>query len=177
MPTMPSHLSRRVSRPQDAFASQRSPLGSRRIRLGPLLAIVALLAPTAVSHAQGTAPPPIGEQAAPAPAQTAPAQPAPATAPVPPASAPAPAATAPVEPLGTPPPAGAVPATMTVPAAQPPIDEAQGSILATPEPEPAFYETWWFWTGVAAVAITTAIVLTTTAPQPPKTDLGNKTAY
>ena len=173
MLAMPSHPPRRASRPQDAFASQRSPFGSRRVRLGLLIATVALLAPTAVSHAQGTAPPPIGEQAAPAPARTALPAGAPKAAP----TAPAPVAPAPVEPLGTPPPAGAVPATMTVPTAQAPIDEAQGSILATPEPEPAFYETWWFWTGVAAVAVTTAIVLTTTAPQPPKTDLGNITAF
>ena len=66
-------------------------------------------------------------------------------------------------------------ATATAPIGAPFRPVAQ----ATDEREPrAFYERWWFWTGVTAVAVTTVVIVATAAgSEPPKTDLGNWPAF
>ena len=106
-------------------------------------------------------------------ALAAPAQPPTAeTAPAPPPS---------IEPL---PAAETPPTAATVPPAIEPLPSAPVALEATapapvaPESDPPIFEKWWFWTAIAAFAVTAVVIVATSSgPSPPKTDLGNMTAF
>jgi len=128
------------------------------------LSVAVVLGSVSVVGAQAPAgPPPFDPQQ-----QPAPAQPPPPGVPVQPLDATA--VPGPTEP----PPGAAVPGAPTT---APALNLAQPA-SAPPEPSPAFYERWWFWTAVGAVALTTLIIVATSSgSRPPSTDLGNKVAF
>lgn len=90
----------------------------------------------------------------------------------PPASNPAPV----VEPLPlapAPPPAPESAPTPTVVTLDPPT-----TIAVAPESDPPIFEKWWFWTAIAAFAVTAVVIVATSSgPNTPKTDLGNMPAF
>jgi hypothetical protein len=102
---------------------------------------------------------------------------------------PAPPAPPPGEPLAPAAEIGATPGAATPPAIDlvpPPLPEA--SVAATPyisNPAPTapqkdqpIYERWWFWTAIAAFAVTAVVIVATSSgPNTPKTDLGNQPAF
>jgi hypothetical protein len=92
----------------------------------------------------------------------------------------------PVEPLASPVEIGTVPETPATPATEllpPPAAETTApvpSYVPTParEPNPPIFERWWFWTAIAAFAVTAVVIVATSSgPNTPKTDLGNQPAF
>jgi hypothetical protein len=104
----------------------------------------------------------------PAPAVSAPVQAPPpdtsASATPPDESLPSP----PLDPMNVPPSATGLPANAAAPSMmeQPPVRQAP------------IFEKWWFWTAIAAIAVTTVVIVATSSgPSAPRTDLGNMTAF
>ncbi len=82
-----------------------------------------------------------------------------------------------------------VPTPIVPPATQPPppataapptnlaFDIATTAPVAQ-EPDPPIFEKWWFWTAIGAFAVTAVVIVATSSgPTPPRTDLGNMTAF
>jgi hypothetical protein len=83
-----------------------------------------------------------------------------------------------------PPPSGEVPIAVA-PATPAPVPPPPAAVVAVDlsmpvvvQPrEPRFYERWWFWTAIAAVGVTAVVIIATSGPSPPKTDLPNMVAF
>ena len=107
----------------------------------------------------------------------APAEPAPPTATQP--FEPLPSGAEASSPAATTPPPATEPMP-TGPAAQAPtvaLDVAP-AVPALQEPDPPIFEKWWFWTAIGAFAVTAVVVIASSSgPTPPRTDLGNMTAF
>jgi hypothetical protein len=107
---------------------------------------------------------------------------APPTAPAP--APPAPPAIEPLAPLPpetmSPPPASdiAAPPTATAPAPPPVVLNAAPPPATPQDVDRPIFERWWFWTAIAAFAVTAVIIVATSSgPNTPKTDLGNMPAF
>lgn len=75
------------------------------------------------------------------------------------------------------------PVPVPAPALAPPQTVAVGS-ESTGQPAPPvaadvpIFEKWWFWTAIAAVAVTTVVIVATSSgPSAPQSDLGTMTAF
>jgi hypothetical protein len=71
--------------------------------------------------------------------------------------------------MNVPPPAAGLPAN----AASAPSMMQEPLVRQAP-----IFEKWWFWTAIAAVAVTAVVIVATSSgPSAPRTDLGNMTAF
>jgi hypothetical protein len=97
----------------------------------------------------------------------------------------------PILPLTSPAAAAPHPGTTTTPSLAPdmatpetiaaaptlPLEAAAPTPVAS-ESEPPIFEKWWFWSAIAAFAVTAVVIVATSSgPVPPKTDLGNMPAF
>jgi hypothetical protein len=131
--------------------------------------------PEAATPPTETAPPPI-EVATP-PRAASPPEPAPAT----PAAGAPPQAETPASKPAEPPPS-LLPATVRIASDQDQPGRVDlTSSPAEPAPAPAFYRRWWFWAGVAAVAVSAGVAIYAATASPdapaPSTELGTRKVF